>query len=691
MRLSLDLGLGSRSLYDNTALGNGILGWMARTGVWQDEANGQPTLWNDGEVWNDGVSRNFTAVALDTNADPGDICGTIAPLPDGGAVTYTLADTMGGRFAIDGANVVVGSTALLATTYNLVANAVNVSGWTWSVPCTVTVALGEVAYDELNSTVGRNALLTGLDLGNPAWFTDPENVLRYPPETLVGPVTIGVTTDVFGALVKPKVTNASGTRLVSLDYDLDWLAIGSQSWASMTPLTSASTFTGGRRARFIGIDTGGRKISLQRMNRLYAEGLRGDFSATPEDDFIFTGGNSTDQYDPNGSRLTFQMIHGKGLHGTNRGHNAPQALAAPITSDSSKNIRVQLTEPASNPLVVGADVIIAGTVYGGVSLEQVAFNGSWEITSVVSTTEFYARPNPGTVLKYSPYRIASGATDNTTGAVWVMTVGIGNSVHADGIQHTVETDKKSKEIRAHLVTIYNNYQGYINSGDPTVRLSFYEYIYLSAINLLLNPNDDGSEFARIGDQAIGSGIRLKENIACRAKVRPVFDLWEQLSPDTGDGAVAGSSGARQAVTFDRDEFRGGWIELLDTDTDYVSWDDVGFGYVANKTYYGALTPLQSHLQNITYSGGSTIASGTAAGATLGSLDCIHTIGDSPEIIDFEIDSETSEGYVFIHGSRLVRGLASLPSVGASFNVKINAIVRGRALGIQTTLTFTVSA
>jgi hypothetical protein len=92
MRLSLDLGLGSRWSYDNTALGNGILAWMSRTGVWQDEANGQPTLWNDGEVWDDGVSRNFTASALDTNADPGDLCGTIAPLPDGGAVTYTLAD-----------------------------------------------------------------------------------------------------------------------------------------------------------------------------------------------------------------------------------------------------------------------------------------------------------------------------------------------------------------------------------------------------------------------------------------------------------------------------------------------------------------------------------------------------------------------------------------------------------------------
>jgi hypothetical protein len=139
MRLSLDLGLGSRWSYDNTALGNGILAWMSRTGVWQDEANGQPTLWNDGEVWDDGVSRNFTASALDTNADPGDLCGTIAPLPDGGAVTYTLADTFGDMFAISGATVVLGTSAVVSGVYSLTANAVNVSGWTWAVPCLVTV------------------------------------------------------------------------------------------------------------------------------------------------------------------------------------------------------------------------------------------------------------------------------------------------------------------------------------------------------------------------------------------------------------------------------------------------------------------------------------------------------------------------------------------------------------------------
>lgn len=139
MRLSLDLGLGSRWSYDNTALGNGILAWMARTGVWQDEANGQPTLWNDGEVWDDGVSRKFTASPLDTNADPGDLCGTIAPLPDGGAVTYTLADTYGDMFAISGATVVIGTSAVVSGIYSLTANAVNVSGWTWAVPCLVTV------------------------------------------------------------------------------------------------------------------------------------------------------------------------------------------------------------------------------------------------------------------------------------------------------------------------------------------------------------------------------------------------------------------------------------------------------------------------------------------------------------------------------------------------------------------------
>lgn len=126
-------------LYDPTATGNGILGWMGRSGTWQDTANGIPVQWNDDEVWDDGVSDNFNPVLMNSTS-AGTICGSITPLPDGGAVTYTLANTFGGMFAISGANVVIGTTPVVAGTYNLVANAVNVSGWTWSVPCTVVIA-----------------------------------------------------------------------------------------------------------------------------------------------------------------------------------------------------------------------------------------------------------------------------------------------------------------------------------------------------------------------------------------------------------------------------------------------------------------------------------------------------------------------------------------------------------------------
>lgn len=427
MRLSLDLGLGSQSLYSNTALGNGILGWMSRTGVWQDEANGQPTLWLDGEVWDDGVSRNFTAAAIDTNGQPGDICGTIAPLPDGGAVTYTLADDFGDMFAISGANVVLGTSAVFAGIYSLTANAVNVSGWTWSVPCTVTVALGEIiapviAYQGLASSVGRNEIITADDLGNPDWLYD-KNVLRYAPELLEGGIRPGVDLDWQGNFLLEKITNASGTRLLTLDPDLDYDFTAS-SWASTTPLTTSVQLTTGRNVRVIAEDTGGRRFSASRMKRFYGEGIRGFYASTDEDDMIFAqGSDSVLPVYPEGSRFTLQNLMGDGLHGTNRGHGLPNALAAEITSDASKKIRIRLTAAATNPVVVGAEVIVSGTFYGGSSRNLNDFNGTWEITDVVNDAEFYAVQNPGTTAKYSSLRPASAATDNTTGAIWVLTTG----------------------------------------------------------------------------------------------------------------------------------------------------------------------------------------------------------------------------------------------------------------------------
>lgn len=125
--IGIGIGIGGGSSSNPFLFGNGILAYMGRSGVWSDTR-----YWVDSEVWDDGVSRNFTAAAIDTNGQPGDICGTIAPLPDGGAVTYTLADDYGDMFAIDGATVVLGTSAVISGVYSLTANAVNVSGWTWA-------------------------------------------------------------------------------------------------------------------------------------------------------------------------------------------------------------------------------------------------------------------------------------------------------------------------------------------------------------------------------------------------------------------------------------------------------------------------------------------------------------------------------------------------------------------------------
>lgn len=112
---------------------------MGRFGVWKDAAN-----WDDRNFWRDGAQFNFTAMPVDTNNDAGDIVGTITPLTGGGAITYTLADTFGDMFALDGANVVLGTSIVIAGSYSLVANAVNASGWAWSVPCLVRIAEAEI-------------------------------------------------------------------------------------------------------------------------------------------------------------------------------------------------------------------------------------------------------------------------------------------------------------------------------------------------------------------------------------------------------------------------------------------------------------------------------------------------------------------------------------------------------------------
>ena len=692
MRLSLDLGLGSRWSYDNTALGNGILAWMSRTGVWQDEANGQPTLWNDGEVWDDGVSRNFTAAAIDTNGQPGDICGTIAPLPDGGAVTYTLADTMGGRFAIDGANVVVGSTALLATTYNLVANAVNVSGWTWSVPCTVTVALGEIiapviAYQGLASSVGRNEIITAADLGHPDWLFD-KNVLRHAPELLEGGIRPGVDLDWQGNLILQKITNGSSTRLLTLDPDLDYDFTAS-SWNSTTPLTTSVQLTTGRNVRVIGDDTGGRRFSLSRMKRFYGEGIRGDYTSTPEDDMFFVQGNdSVLPVYPDGSRFTVQNAIGDGLHGTYSGHGIPSALAFTITSDASKKIRIRLTDAATNPVVVGADVIVSGTVYNGVSRNLNDFNGTWTITDVVNDAVFFAVQNAGTTTKYSPLRPASAATDNTTGAIWVMTVGGAegtNASHSDFFQHGNLADKKSAMVRLHNVLAMGNYVGTITQGVDQVQLSNWQYIFTHAADPLLNPTDDGTEAMRTGNDAIGSATGLKEFIQCAAVVRPYFDVWEQIAPNLSFGAKDNTAGADKWVSWDRDEFRGAVMQgMLPSELQQV-WADLGFGYVANKTYWNEVTANSSSIEQVLLDGSTAISSSAPGGTRVGLLYTQNTLGDHSGRIDFSIDPETSEGYVFIQGRELVTTAIARPS---SFTVKINAVLRGTAYGRQTTLAFT---
>ena len=118
---------------------DGILAQMAQTGQWQDSIGSVNFVWRDTDVWDDNTDKLFNAVTVYTNGQPGDICGTITPLPDGGSVTYTLVNDYSNMFAINGSTVVLGTTPPVRGVYNCIATANNASGWSWSVPCRIVI------------------------------------------------------------------------------------------------------------------------------------------------------------------------------------------------------------------------------------------------------------------------------------------------------------------------------------------------------------------------------------------------------------------------------------------------------------------------------------------------------------------------------------------------------------------------
>lgn len=414
-----------------------------------------------------------------------------------------------------------------------------------------------------------NKLLTGTFFSKPApaWTTNP-SILRYMPYVLENPIRPGETLDFQGNLILPAIADSPSTARLwnganSLDPELHYLIDRDSYAVKGVPLVNSIQISGPGSLRIMGIDLGAYKLTITQPLKLYLEGCRADMASSPiEDDALNIGGNGTD-YITATSEWTIQNWAPRNLKGTNRAHALFNTLLAPITTDAAKVARIQLAQAPTTPVVVGNDVIITGTVFGGVSRNLNDFNKTWTVKTITSQTDFTVEIAATSASFYKTSTPASAATDNTTGRVWVMASGNGN--HADGLQHVNTAGRYSKSVRVHNMSVYANYVGMILQNVKNRIISNFNYIFTHA-DPLLWPTDDGSEVIRNGNQAKVDGVGYAEEFQVFGVVRPAWTISQQVSPSTlgSEGGVAITTtqfgASRNAITYNRPEFRGGVIE-----------------------------------------------------------------------------------------------------------------------------------
>lgn len=420
-----------------------------------------------------------------------------------------------------------------------------------------------------------NTLLVGTMYNTPApEWTYNSSILRYMPMVVENPIVFGETTDYQGNVIHAKIANTpSSSRLVTMDNELHYNLDRNSFLTPGVPLTESIQLTTPGKIRIIGWDLGGYKMTISRAVDCYLEGVRSDaLGVAIEDDQLNIAGDgigdlaaTLEQLQAARSRYTVQNYYATNLKGTNKAHAAKNTLLAPITTNAAKEARIQLAQAPTTPVVVGNDVIIGNTVYGGLVRNLNDFNKTWTVKSITTQTDFVCEITVTTNSAYKTSVPASAATDNTQGSIWVMGAGTGN--HADPLQHVTTADRLSKEVRIHNFFGGGNYVGTILQNVLNRLISNWSYEFQHA-DPDVWPTDDGSEAIRNGSQDAADGKGYAEYYNAFAEIRPVWDIDLQVSPNsqTGQNGVPISTAlygaARNAITYNRPEFRGGIVQGL---------------------------------------------------------------------------------------------------------------------------------
>lgn len=418
-----------------------------------------------------------------------------------------------------------------------------------------------------------NQLLTPAYFGTPEWVSNPSK-LRYMPMVLENPIYVGSTTDYQGNVIHAPIANTPSTsRLITMDNELHYYIDRGSYAVPNVALTESIQLTTPGKIRIIGLDLGGLKLTVSRPIDCYMEGIRTDCLASViEDDAINVAGDGVGalsatlpELQAARTRYTIQNFSAINLHGTNKAHAAKNTLLAPITTNASKEARIQLAQAPTTPVVVGNDVIVGGTFFGGQMRNLNDFNKTWTVKSITTQTDFVCEISVTTNSAYKTSVPASSATDSTVGAVWVMASGTGN--HADMFQHVTTANRLSREVRQHNLSGTGNYVGTILQNVLTRATSNFDWQFWHPDSEVW-PTDDGSEVIRNGSQNVADGKGTAQYINVFGQPRPVWNIDLQVSPNSqtspNQGGIATTTttygASRNAITYDRSDFRGGIIQ-----------------------------------------------------------------------------------------------------------------------------------
>lgn len=538
-----------------------------------------------------------------------------------------------------------------------------------------------------------------------ALTTAPLKIFYQDPlPVYVGPVDPTMSNWMGDPLLLP-LTPSDNDRVFDdeLDYDLVGYDSSNPSRSffatAPAPLGTFSKTTGGHNVRIRGFDTGGRPHTHSRGWDITVEGPRGDFTNTPDADFLLFNGSSVSRAVAPGFRVA--RASSIGQKGNNRDSylrtndpTSPKITAAHTSvvkntstgkfvitvgaAFATKQTLVSGTWTPTRDIAVGDFITIYGSSYNSQSRLLQDGNCTYEVTAVLSPTTFE-------VGIKTPNNVPAGAFTATGGtAVWFANL---NGTHADWAQWAQATGSDQpiyqRFINIDLGSAKGSYDmvvaGNSAASDCTMQLTRLDFEWQSVA-----PDDTSSGTYRVGWSG-GNGNYAKNIFECYATTRPIDNLRTTLGPQNAAGAVMALSVAREG----NDEYYAGYpgvrSEIVGLFTkgrppggDFAPYALSGFNYV--HPGYSDINEFVGVIDDITFTGMATIDENLAGGTKIGLFGV--TGPTSAHVIDFSVvASNVGPRQLALEGKRLVSGrtqidyethavIAGVPTVSLTVRAKL---------------------